>query len=261
MFQYSDEYIKQLLRSIYDGTYTAYDLPENLYLAIADYLKSALYEGFGGDLAHFEGTTDFALLEELRSSIYMFSAAKTFQQVKELSSQLVDGDRVRTLSEFNEIGRQTFALWNDDWGASEYKTAVASASMASKWNDIERSKDTLPNLAYSTIGDACDICAPLDGLTLPVDAPEWDSILPPNHFNCMCIVTQEEADAIITPADEKDGVYNEVTDKMSDVFMMNSGKDKVIFSDEHPYFQVERKDKEFASNNFNLPIPKTDKAA
>ena len=261
MFQFSDEYIKELLAQIYSGEITMYELPQSLYYSIADYLKHALYEGFGGDLAKFDGTPDFALLEELRENIYMFSAAKTFQQVKELSSQLIDGDRVRTISEFNKIGRETFDLWNDDYGKSEYKTALASASMANKWQDIEKSKDVLPVLVYSTIGDACEICAPLDGLTLPVDAAEWDTIYPPNHFNCMCVITQEEEGTALSSKEDTEEVVTGVEDKMSEVFKMNSGKDRIIFKDDHPYFQVEKKDKWFASENFNLPIPKTDKAA
>ena len=256
MFQFSDEYIAELLRQIYAGEITAYDLPESLYHSIADNLKTALYEGFGGNLSKFADTPDFELLTELRENIYMFSAAKTFQQVKEISSQLTDGDRVRTRSEFNKIGAETFDKWNNDWGKSEYNTAVAQASMANKWANIQRSKDVLPNLSYSTSGgDVCDICAPLDGLTLPVDAPEWDTIYPPNHFNCMCIVTQEDDTAEISDPEITQDTYDEVTDKMSDVFMMNSGKDHVIFSDDHPYFDVAPKDVDFAKSNFGLPIP------
>ena len=256
MFQFSDEYIAELLRQIYAGEITAYDLPESLYHGIADNLKTALYEGFGGNLSKFADTPDFELLTELRENIYMFSAAKTFQEVREISSLLTDGDRVRTRSEFNKIGAETFDKWNNDWGKSEYNTAIAQGSMANKWADIQRNKDVLPNLSYSTSGgDVCDICAPLDGLTLPVDAPEWDTIYPPNHFNCACLVTQEDEDAKITPDDDKDETMEKVTEEMSPVFMMNSGKDRVIFNDDHPYFDVARKDVPYAERNFDLPIP------
>lgn len=259
-FPYTDAQVEDLLNGIYDETYTPRELPEDLYRTTADYLKKAIYKGFGGNLSDFANTPDFELLNELRTNIYMFGAAKTYQQTKELSSLLVDGDRVRTQAEFNKLGRRTFNTWNDDWGASEYKTAVASASMANKWGDIERSKDILPVLSYSTIGDACDICKPLDGLTLPVDSPKWDTIYPPNHFNCFCLVTQhEEGEKKLTPTAEANKTFEFSTDHMSDVFKMNSGMDKYIFSPEHPYFQVDKKDRAFAAENFGLPIPKTDK--
>jgi hypothetical protein len=41
-------------------------------------------------------------------------------------------------------------------------------------------------------------------------------------------------------------------------FRMNSGKDRIIFSPDHPYFQVPEKDRDFASENFGLPIPDKD---
>ena len=39
---------------------------------------------------------------------------------------------------------------------------------------------------------------------------------------------------------------------------MNSGKDGYIFSKDHPYFKVAKKDVALAKNNFDLPIPKKD---
>jgi hypothetical protein len=258
-FPFSDAQIEALLDGIYSGSITQYELPENLYFAIANYLKNGIYKGFGGNLKDFEGTPDFKLLTELRENIYMFSAAKTYQQVREISSLLTDGDRVRTESEFNKLGRATYDTWNNDWGKSEYRTAQASAELASKWADIEANKDILPILSYSTIGDACGICKPLDGLTLPVDDKRWNTITPPNHFNCFCLLTQHEEDEKdITPTKQAAEVFETADSNMSDVFKMNSGKDGYIFSPEHPYFDVEPKDKKYAANNFDLPIPEKD---
>lgn len=254
MSQFSDEYIKEFLRQIYSGEITVYDLPPSLYYGIADYLKSALYEGFGGNLSKFADTPDFALLKELRENIYMFSAAKTFKEVGEISSLLVDGDRVRTQAEFNKIGRETFDKWNNDWGKSEYTTAIGQASMASKWADIEKNKDILPILVFSTNGTPCEECAPYDGFAAPVDDPIWDWLYPLMHFNCMCIVTQQEEDYPVSDSDKYDEIAA-MKNNVPEPFQMNSGKDKVIFSDEHPYFDVAPKDVDFAKENYGLPIP------
>lgn len=259
--KYTNEQVKKFLDGVYNGTIAVDELPLDLYTAIANYLKEGVYKGFvHNSLSDFVGTKDYALVVELRENIYMFSAAKTYQQTKDISSLLLDGDRVRSREEFNKLGRETFDTWNNDWGKSEYNTAIASASMANKWQDIEANKDILPYLRYSTIGDACDICAPLNGMIAPVDDKRWSTVYPPNHFNCFCVVLQEESGRT-TPK----SVSDESASHMSDVFKMNSGKDKVIFSDDHPYFQVAPKDKDYAANNFNLPIPtpeqelKTDK--
>lgn len=254
-FKYSDEQLSNLLDGIYSGSITEYDIPEDLYHAIADYLKSGVYKGFGGNLTEFSGK-DFELLNELRENIYMFSAAKSYQQIKDISSLMLDenGDRVSN-SEFNRLGAERFDTWNEAWGRTEYNTAVAQATMAGKWNEIQSNKDLLPILSYSTIGDACDICAPLDGLTAPVDDPVWDEVMPTNHFNCECTVSQHEDGKELTPDDEKEQIYESVTKEMDDSFRMNPGKDGYIFSPDHPYFYVEPKDRDFAKENFGMPIP------
>lgn len=251
-FEYSNEQIEKLINGIWEGEITEYDLPKDLYYAIADYLKSGLYKGFGGTLAEFSGK-DLELLTELRENVYMFSAAKTYQEVLDIKSLMFnsDGERV-SQNEFSQLGGQAFDTWNDAWGRTEYNTAVHSSYMAAKWNEIEKNKDLLPYLSYSTIGDACDICAPLNGMTKPVDDPTWDALMPPNHFNCLCIVTQEENN------EGRDVDTSGVLEMMSDEFKMNPGKDGYIFKDDHPYFEVAKKDVAYAKNNFNLPIPEED---
>ncbi len=255
--KYSDALIEDLLKGIYSGEITEYEIPKNLYTAIAEYLKKGLYEGFGGSLSSFSGK-DLELLTELRENIYMFSAAKSFQEIKEIGSLMFDekGDRV-TLSEFNKAGRETFDIWNDAYGATEYNTAVGQAQMASKWNEIERNKDLLPILVFDTNGKACEECAPYEGFSAPVDDPIWSWLAPLIHFNCQCVLRQEEKDFPLSDKEEYDRVEG-LKDTVPAEFQMNPGKDKVIFSDEHPYFDVAAKDREFASNNFNLPIPEKD---
>jgi hypothetical protein len=171
-----------------------------------------------------------------------------------------ESGELRSAREFSQLGAAEFEKWNESWGLTERNTAISQATMANKWNEIEKNKDLLPVLSYSTIGDACDICAPLDGLTAPVDDPIWDSVYPTNHFNCLCIVTQhEEGEKDLTPANEKDATFDLVNKEMSDTFKMNSGKDGYIFSPDHPYFDVAKKDIPFAKENFGLPIPSAEK--
>jgi len=252
--QYSDKEIKELIDGIFDGSITEYNIPESLYIATSDYLKKGLYSGFGGDLTKFEGK-DLELLKELRENVYMFSAAKNYTELKEMGSFLINSDGERaTMREFTKAAEQSFETFNDAWGRTEYNTAIHAAQMANKWNEIEKNKDLLPILVYSTIGDACDICAPLDGMTAKVDDPIWDSVASPNHFNCLCIMLQEE-DTELTPESEKSETFDKVTAEMDDTFKYNPGKDKEIFSQSHPYFDVPKKDIELAKNNFNLPIP------
>ena len=253
--KYSDKELTDLINGIYDGSITEYKLPDDLYYAIANHLKSGLYQGFGGTLADFSGK-DYELLNELRENIYLFSAAKTEKTVRQMQTVMFnESGELRSIGEFSRVGSETYETWVDAWGRTERNTAVAQATMAGKWNEIQANKDLLPILTYSTIGDACDICAPLDGLTAPVDDPVWSEVYPTNHFNCECTVSQHEEGKELTPDDEKEQIFDQVTKEMDDTFKMNSGKDGYIFSPDHPYFQVEPKDRDFAKENFGMPIP------
>lgn len=275
MFEFADQYIAALIQGIFDGSITEYELPENLYYAIADYLKSGLYEGFGIDfnkltkqineeIATGFTESDLELLGELRENIYMFSAAKTYQQVKEMTEKLIGEDgKITPFEEFKEAAEEIFDTYNSVYLKTEYDTAIGQAQEAVKWNEFEKQKEVLPYLRYSAVMDAntSEICAPLDGLVAPVDDPIWNSVAPLNHFNCRCLleaVDKEEGDETKTPDDEKEETVKMVEGEMQDVFKMNSGKDGYVFKDDHPYFSVPKEDREFAQNNFDLPIPKKD---
>jgi SPP1 gp7 family putative phage head morphogenesis protein len=271
--KYTQNQIKSLLDGIYDGSITEYDLPQDLYLAIADYLKKGLYEGFGNtlsklseNLANGNGSlNDLELLAELRSNIYMFSAAKTFQQVKEMTSALVNEDGVvRSFSAFKKEAINIFGLYNETWLKTEYNTAIGQAQEAIKWQRIEEQKDVLPYLKYQAVLDphTSIICRPLDGIVAKVGDPIWAKIAPLNHFNCRCLLLQvdeEEGRKELTPDGDKLKRVDQVEAEMQPVFKMNAGKDGYIFKGDHPYFEVAKKDREYAKNNFDLPIPKNDK--
>jgi len=256
--QYSDKQIESMIKGIENGTITVEDLPVDYYTAFTNYLKKAIFEGFGATLETVS-QLDLPLLEELCTNAYMFGAAKTFQQTAEITSLLVDQEtgEVRSSREFNKLARETYDNWNDNWGVTEYNTAIAQADSAAKWNEIEKQKDVMPVLKYSAIGDACDICQPLDGLTAVVDDPIWDSVAPTNHFNCRCLVTQETEGTELTndPESITGPVIDKMKDKGQDIFINNVGKTGEIFTKDHPYFDVSKEYREYAKANFNLPIP------
>jgi SPP1 gp7 family putative phage head morphogenesis protein len=254
---YSNKQIESMIKGIEDGSITEWNLPVDYYDAMVNYLSQAVMQGFGATLETVS-KIDLPMLEELLTNVYMFSAAKTFQQTQELSSLLVDENgNVRTSREFNKLGKETYDTWNENYGLTEYNTAIAQADAAVKWQDIERNKDILPILEYSAIGDACDICGPLDGLTAYVDDPIWDSIAPTNHFNCKCLLKQREDDIELTssPEDIVNPVVEAMKEKKQDIFINNVGKTGQIFPKDHPYYDVAKEYKEYAKANFNLPIP------
>ena len=260
MFEFSEEQIARLLAGIYNGTLLPYNLPESLYFAIADYLKRGLYKGFGGGLSDFAvGSKDFELLSELRENVYMFSGAKTYQQVKVMSDFMSEGGRVPTVKEFDEHAMKVFDRYNKVWGHTEHQTCIGQGQCAVKWNKIVNDAAVLPLLQYSAVGGetTCPICGALDGMIRPVSDPIWRTKAPLNHFGCLCLLLQLH-DGEVTNKADADRISTQVDREMQDIFKMNPGIDKVVFSDQHPYFSVQPKDRLLAMRNFDLPIPKKD---
>jgi SPP1 gp7 family putative phage head morphogenesis protein len=255
---YTDKQIEDLSKRIYEGSIDpSTDLPEDLYMAIGNYLENALYKGYGNAINDFAfGGTDQVLLDTLRNNIYMFSGAKTYQQCREMADLAA---KAKNFKEFRDEARKVYEQYNVNWLKSEYNTAIGQADQAAQWNDIEADKELFPFLRYVAVMDknTSEICRPLDNVTLPVDHPLWGKYSPLNHFNCRCILEKIDKYEKIKQTSEAKvkSVIKELNENVDPAFKMNPGKDGYIFSPEHPYFQVAAKDKAFAKRNFDLPIP------
>jgi SPP1 gp7 family putative phage head morphogenesis protein len=245
--KYSKVQIEALIAKVYMGSYSNKNLPKSLYFAIADYLKKGLYEGYGMTLKKAAGR-DQVLLQELRENIYMFSGAKTYQQVVEMRDLVASASSYK---EYKEGALKVYDQYNKTWLQTEYDTAIGQAQSAVKWTEFEKNKDILPNLRYSSIGDACKICKPLDGMIAPVDDPVWARLAPLNHFHCMCLLEATTEGAVSRDT-------RPTLELMDDNFKMNPGIDGYVFKESHPYFEVAKGDRGLAHLNFNLPIPEND---
>ena len=253
---FTDSEIDGLIKGVFDGEIDKENLPENLYTAIAEFLQGGLYKGFGGSVADFGGT-DLNLLQELRTNIYMFSAAKTYQEVRSMTDLMYEGDNLKPFKDFYEDAKGLYDTYNKNYAETEYNTAVASAEMGAKWNDIIKDADLFPLLKMTVVEDAqtTEICEPLDGITLPINDPFWDEFYPPNHWNCRSTVLQLD-EGEVSSKSEVSKAKEHADEDMQDVFKMNVGKDEFVFSPEHPYFtSVPKEDRELAKENFGLPLP------
>lgn len=268
--KYTNKQINALLDGIFDGSIDPRNLPEDLYLATAEYLAGGLFKGFGGTLADFEGAP-LQLLEELRENVYLFSSAKTYQQTVAMSEALYDGERIRTKAEFKEAAGEIFTRYNggdfeDERKAgyidAEYETAITQGQNAQNWIGIERDKETLPYLQKVVVEDenTCEICGPLDGMTAPVDDPVWNTLAGELHFRCRCseIQLDKEEGESLYDADKVEQLKESQESLMKPMFKHNVYKSGAIFDKQHPYFSVPKEDKEFAASNFGLPIPEED---
>lgn len=267
--KYTDEEMDSLMKRIYNGEVNPRDLPEDVYLEIADYLLDGVKKGFGGGVSF--TATDEALYASLQDNIYLFSAAKTFQQTLEMSEALTnDKGELLSFTDFKEAATNIFIKYNggdiDDevkpgWLEAEYNTAISQASHARRWNDIEKQKETFPYLIRNEIDDAseCEECSAINGVCLPVDHPFWNENAGDLHFNCRGFVDQLEKEEGKKAETDNGELDERLDNRTTEAFMFNPGKSEEIFATEgkaqHPYFNIPKEYAKFAENNFNLTIP------
>ena len=221
--------IEEIFRLIHSGKISIENLPIELSQFTYDELMKFVKEGFG------ELSTDVRTGKYLsyEKNITAFSGAKTFQNVKDLSSFVfnVKGEK-RSFKEFKEFARQIDEKYNVKWLKTEQDTSFGVAQGADQWLEFEDNKDLFPLLQYQTALDErvrADHAA-WDGIIRPVDDPFWDTHMPPNGWNCRCSVIQLEEGKVTN--------LRGVKQNDDPMFSVNPGKVDYIFNEKkHPYFQ------------------------
>ncbi len=184
-----------------------------------------------------------AMLQSLKTDVFVFSGMKTYAELKEASQLLTTDDgQVKPYYQFARDVKKINDQYNDAYLQAEYQFATGSAQMADKWASITPGND----LQYRTAGDSQvrDSHAALNRTTLPATDGFWNSYYPPNGWNCRCTVqevlpgqydrsnsaeAQTKADKATTQLD-KNG-----KNKLA-MFRFNPGKQGVIFPPRHPYY-------------------------
>jgi SPP1 gp7 family putative phage head morphogenesis protein len=221
----------RIASEIYAGQEIAYD--SALLQAQAAQLTKAIFEGYGKDFMQVEfGTPDGDMLANLANSVHYFSAAKNYHQLKDMTLALMDGERVRSFSEFKQAVGEINDKYNQNWLKTEYNTAISSSQMASRWAQFEKEKDEFSMLQYQTVGDSNvrESHAAIDGVKKKVSDSFWLIYYPPNGWGCRCDVIQlngmqhETPNGQITPP------------AVPAMFKTNLAKTGVVFPLSHPYY-------------------------
>ena len=251
---FDDHEIDVFLYSIYVGLITTRSLSMSVYKKTAEKLMEGVLKGFEKSLIEIEyGTADDIMLKSLRENVYVFSAAKDYQQTKLISSLLSKDGGFRSYAEFKELAKKEFTKFNENYLRAEYNSAIAQARAARLWQTIEADKGIYPQLQYNTAGDqrVRKEHAALNKIVRPVDDHFWDMYYPPNGWSCRCTVLQVGGQKNTDLSKKAEPTKKEVPE----IFRFNAGKSKIIFSPAHPYFEIAKQDKDFAKQNFNLPLP------
>lgn len=249
---FTDSDYNRIIEGIYTGLISVSSLDYFTYDTIAKELTKAVYKGFGKSLETtlFE-TPDYQMLESLRENVYIFSGAKTYQQTRAVSALLTDKDKIKSFGDYKKQAKEILTEYNENYLSAEYNSAIAQAKSASQWMQIEKDKDVLPMLTYKTVGDGRVRFEHmvLNNISRPVTDKFWDRYYPPNGWNCRCDVLQSD-DAVKT-----DLKGFKAPNTVPEIFRFNAGKQRIVFSKKHPYFDIADKDRELAKQNFNLPFP------
>lgn len=247
-----DEFeIERIISWIYAGYITIYSLDLATYKKVAETLTKGVYKGYGATLKTvLYNSEDYLMLKALRDNVYIFSAAKQYQQVRLMSSFLTDESGVVPFPEFKKKARVAFDEFNVNYLNAEYNSAIAQSQSARQWQTFEKNKKLMPYLQYQTVGDGRvrPEHAALDNIVRKVGDPFWSKFMPPNGWNCRCDVIQ--LDDV-----EETNIDNLVVENVPDEFRFNPGKQKIVYSKKHPYFKVAKRDKDWAKQNFGMPLP------
>lgn len=283
--------IELLLRRVHSGEVSVFNLPVDLYKKLGAKLSGAVKDGFklNWDKVPLD-SPDWETVRAMKNNTYVFSAAKTFQQINDMTNALFDKNGMaRPFRLFEKDAQKIFDTYNKTWLKAEYATAKEAGRAAKRWNRIQETADIYPYLEYRTRRDSRvrPEHAEIDGVLLPVTDPFWDTHTPPNGWGCnnRCRLIKRrdpKADEITQIEKQKLDPKDVPGDLAPEVFIrhrpgrkpieiapnpklfnLNFGKEKLVFPDSskglgitsHPYFRVHRRFKTLKDNNFNMPMP------
>lgn len=216
------------------------DIDEQLYRDTFKQLNNGIEKGYGKPSMSTEYRDDrLPVMQMMKKNAATFAIFKNHHQINDMVAALRDPKtgKLRNWSQFKREAQIINKQYNVNWLNAEYKTAVRSAKMARKWENLQRDKDVYPYLTYKTQGDARVRKAhkELEGVTYPIDHEFWNTFYPPNGWRCRCTVepSREPGNTDYTSPSDKD---------MPPMFHGNVGKSGEIYGKEHPYFQGISKD-------------------
>lgn len=176
-------------------------------------------------------TPDVEMLHRLTSDVWSFSAAKNWQQMRDLTLALKDENgQLREFSAFKEAAQAICSKYNENWLQTEYNMSVASSQNAARWVQFKADEAVIPFLKYQTVGDAHVRIshAALDGVTRKISDSFWSTHYPPNGWNCRCEVIQ--APGIKTETKNVPEIA------IPEIFRTNLAQTGLIFPKNHPYY-------------------------
>jgi len=124
---FSENEINDLLYWVKNGIVTLDNFYYPLYSKTAEELTKYLYKGYGNHIDEFQfGSEDYEMLFDLRENLYIFSAAKQYQFLRELLS----------LKDYNNEAKTVYLKYYNDYLAIELDSTEQVAINVKNWLKI-----------------------------------------------------------------------------------------------------------------------------
>lgn len=194
-------------------------------------------------------SNEHLLLMQLRHNVHVTAAFKVHQNIFEMSNALFDDQgNVVSKAAFLKKAEGISDKFNKNWSKTEYNHAVRASKSANQWLTFESRKKYLKNITWHAIKDENTRAthALLDGITLPVDHPFWDTHPVPYDWECRCYKTQNNDPIVEPPTD---------LPEPKAMFKNNPGKTGKAFLESHPYYSVDQNYANLAKRVFDVSLP------
>lgn len=223
--------LERVLDEIWNGTAGLTDA--GILKLVGSVLQSQVIEGYGKNFMQVDwDTPDAEMLTRLTRDVWNFSAAKNYQQMRDMTLAMRDENgKLRSFGDFKDIAGSINEKYNSSWLRTEYNQAIGSATMAARWSEFEANKKIMPFLQYSTVGDkrVRDSHRALEGIIRKIDDQFWATHYPPNGWGCRCSVNQ------LPNSNAKE--TKEIPDApIPAMFRTNLAQSGLIFPAGHPYY-------------------------
>jgi len=202
-----------------------------------DLLAEAVLTGYGP----ITQAVDQAAADHLRQNVYVFSGFKSYQMLRKATDLLQDAQgNPRPFTDVLKDVQKLHKTYVKNYLKAEYQHAIASSTMASKWQKYQADKDLI-DLKYDAVNDGRTrpTHRELDNIIRPVDAPFWDTYYPPNGWGCRCTTHR-----VLKGTQGSKKKIDDLPAPDKPMFKGNVGKDGVIFPSGHPYYKAHKKRKE-----------------
>lgn len=226
-----DPIYKQIARDLLNAKDKGPKINADLHLETAKRLFEAVN---AGGVVNSSNTKVASLAPYLKRNIYHFSSAKSYAQMEYYRNGMLDKKgNIKSFDTFKKWVANSGEMFNENHLKTEYNMAHSSALMARAWEELDSDL-----VEFSTVRDrnVRPKHALLDKFTAPKSDPIWKRICPPLDWGCRCKIVPGKA---TTPRKlTNTEAYNIVKeDVKGTVFENNTAVSKIIFNDNHPYFQ------------------------